>query len=116
MIFENTQILLVIEKGYPLWGSTPDLCTTVLVNPEYMVAGNTVYGNGSTGIEADAGSLISENSIRGNGGIGLDLTNGQGGSDASSYRGNAISGNAGGTVSGGVNAGGNVCNGSTTCP
>jgi hypothetical protein len=41
---------------------------------------------------------------------GLNLTAGAGYSD------NVISSNAGGTVSGGVNAGGNVCNGSTTCP
>ena len=35
---------------------------------------------------------------------------------ATAYRENVITSNTLGTVNGGVNAGGNVCNGSLTCP
>ena len=46
----------------------------------------------------------------GNGNYGLHL------STSTGYRDNVVYNNIGGTVYNGVNAGGNVCNGSTTCP
>jgi len=45
-----------------------------------------------------------------NGGFGLTL------SLNAAYRENVITDNTAGTVSGGLNAGGNICNGSLTCP
>ncbi len=101
-----------------------------------LVSGNTIYGNGGTGIEAGRGSAVSGNTVYENGGDGIAVQGGstvsgntvhanseQGlnlsgtpGVDAPTYRNNSISGNTIGTVSGGVNAGGNVCNGTTTCP
>ena len=74
------------------------------------VSGNTAYQNGGAGILVNAGSNVSGNTVRDNGGYGLSL------GALSGYRENVISGNTTGTVTGGVNAGGNVCDGSLTCP
>jgi hypothetical protein len=96
------------------------------------VSGNTAWQNGGHGFDVDLGSTISENSamqnekngidsgldpvlvigntLRANTGYGLNIGSG------AAYRENLIDGNAMGTVTGGVNAGGNVCNGSLTCP
>ena len=73
------------------------------------ISGNTAYQNGGDGIFAGTGSTVSGNTVRSNGGYGLNLID-------AAYRGNTISDNTIGTVNGGVNAGGNVCNGSLTCP
>ena len=54
--------------------------------------------------------ITSGNTVSGNGGFGLSLHSTAG------YRDNVITDNATGTVEGGVNAGGNVCDGSLTCP
>jgi len=54
------------------------------------------------------GATVWGNTARSNTGFGLNL-------GSSGYRENVVSGN-GGTVSGGVNAGNNVCNGLLTCP
>ena len=96
------------------------------------ISGNTVYQNDSQGIAAGTGSTISGNNssdnnntgilafgdanlygntVSGNSGYGLSLTNGSG------YRGNIMtSTNTSGTVSLGVDLGGNLCGSSTTCP
>lgn len=74
------------------------------------VSGNTSFQNAGDGIEAGPGSTAAGNTVRANGGFGLRL--GQG----SAYRDNTITGNGGGTVEGGVQVGGNVCNGSGLCP
>jgi len=71
--------------------------------------------NGNMGFSVQDGGLVEDSTAFGNVGFGLSLFSGAG------YRGNVISGNTAGTVGnggggGGVNAGGNVCNGSTTCP
>lgn len=73
------------------------------------LSGNTVYQNGSHGIAAFSGSTVQHNTARQNGGFGLAL------SSSSAYRENVISNNTTGAATG-VDAGGNVCNGSTTCP
>ena len=62
------------------------------------------------GTKIDIGSTVQENTVRLNTGFGLTL------GLSSGYRGNVINGNTAGTVAGGVNAGGNICNGSLTCP
>jgi hypothetical protein len=83
-----------------------------------MVRANVVQDNGGNGIVATFGSAVLDNAVFDNGGIrsgvGLDL------SVQVSYRGNTLTNNAAGGVSGGVNLGDNLCtgpnNGSTSCP
>lgn len=76
------------------------------------ISGNSSLSNNGAGIAAGAGSTIQGNAVRSNGGFGLDL----GGQSA--YMNNTMSSNDDGSVNGavGVNAGGNVCDGSLTCP
>jgi parallel beta-helix repeat protein len=62
------------------------------------------------GIKAVQGSTVSGNTVRENGEHGLDM------SSDTAYRGNTISDNTDGTAKLGINAGGNVCDGSLTCP
>ena len=57
---------------------------------------------------AAAGSIVIDNMLKGNGGRGLQ---GLGG-----YTHNVITDTAGGTVNGFTEMGGNMCNGTTTCP
>jgi parallel beta-helix repeat protein len=88
------------------------------------VSGNTVILNGQDGIKASYGAAVYQNNVRRNGqgsegGYGLNLT-GSGEIDTT-YRGNTITRNASGAVSGsGVNMGDNYCAGtnvtSTSCP
>ena len=84
------------------------------------VSGNTSNNNENDGISVRFGASIQGNTAYGNGtsgtGYGLAFV-GTGGA----YRGNVVSTNAlitatRGTVSGGIDAGGNICNGSLTCP
>lgn len=77
------------------------------------VLNNTVNDNEGDGISAiGSGNSVNGNTAIGNDGYGLLL------SGSTGYRDNTIFvlPPASGTVSGGVNAGGNVCNSSTTCP
>jgi len=60
--------------------------------------------------------LISGNMSAVNGGWGLWLYNDATDSYRDVYRDNVITSNTSGTVTGGVDAGGNVCDGNTTCP
>ena len=69
-----------------------------------------VADNGTTGIAVGENSLIVGNRVTGNGGFGIVMGAGSG------YGGNLIGNNTGGTASGGVQMGTNVCNGNTTCP
>lgn len=83
---------------------------------EARLEANTASGNGGHGIIAGYRSLISGNTIVDNGDRGLRGP-GQLGLFLGGYRGNVISGNAGGTVVGSlVDLGGNVCDASTSCP
>lgn len=75
-----------------------------------LVSGNTATANGGDGIQAGAGSNVTGNTASGNTAFGLNLTQGVG------YSQNVIRDNTAGTVDSGTSAGGNVCNGSTTCP
>ena len=75
------------------------------------VSGNTAHVNGGDGIFASSGSTVSGNTVSRNTGFGLRFLD-----DTGSYRANTIDGKAAGTVSLGLNAGGNVCNGTLTCP
>ena len=78
------------------------------------VSNNTSYENGGDQIETGGSSGVFGNTVRvfNSTGWGLNLTNRQTG-----YRNNVISNNGGaGTVNSGTDAGGNLCNGSTTCP
>lgn len=74
------------------------------------VTGNTSYDNDADGIQTASGCFVKDNAVRVNGGYGLRLGSQTG------YRENVIAVNSAGTVDGGVDAGGNVCNGSLTCP
>jgi hypothetical protein len=71
------------------------------------VSGNTVNANGVFGISTDG--TVRGDTITNNGDFGLFLSSG-------GYTDNVIIGNLGGTVSGGVEMGTNVCDGTTTCP
>jgi hypothetical protein len=80
-----------------------------------IVERNVINGNGSYPIKTDnfpnsGGVLVVDNTVTGNADLAsLDATD--------SYARNNFRGNGSGAqVSGGVNAGGNVCNGSLTCP
>lgn len=80
-----------------------------------LVSDNVSSDNGQAGIAALSTSLVQRNSVLNNGGIGLYLFPEQGGA-ASAYLGNVVAGNGGGTVTNGINMGGNSCNGAATCP
>ena len=82
------------------------------------VARNRVVSNGRSGINGNASTLVTDNLIHHPSGTeaALDLS-ALGGANASGYRNNVINGGAsGGTVVGGIDMGGNLCNGSTSCP
>ncbi len=126
-----------------LGGITADVASVVAGNTAYQngaigisastgssVVGNVAYLNGGDGIAASGASVldntstsnvgdgiaatfssnVDRNTVRSNGGFGLDLD------DTTAYRNNSVNGIGTDTVDEGVDAGGNVCNGSTTCP
>ena len=73
-----------------------------------LVSGNTASGNGDDGIFAENSTVSNNNSYNNTGyGLGLDSYSG--------YRGNTIRDNTKVGVDGGVDAGGNVCDGETAC-
>jgi hypothetical protein len=72
-------------------------------------AGNAAENSGD-GVSAGAGSSVQDSASFANGAVGLDLGANSG------YGGNNTSNNLGGTVAGGVQVGGNVCDASTICP
>lgn len=82
----------------------------IFVNVGSTASGNTAYLNGVDGIQASTGSNVESNTAYSNNGFGLHL------GSKSGYRGNVTTNNTAGAVSGGVDAGNNVCDGSTTCP
>jgi hypothetical protein len=85
-----------------------------------IISDNMVFNNGSSGISSTPGpdygtSIVERNLVFSNGGFGL--LNAQFVSNV--YRDNVFSGNSAGVVGGfpgSLNGGGNVCNGSLTCP
>jgi hypothetical protein len=72
------------------------------------ISANTLDGNQSFGVVAGGGATVQGNSVRSHS-MGLNL------SATAAYRDNTIS-ESPDAVLGGINAGGNVCNGSLTCP
>jgi hypothetical protein len=103
------------DFGSTITGNTvySDLGDGIVVGPGALILGNTVYGSGDDGIDTDlgSGSLVGDNMIKLIvNGVGLRL------SSDTVYRDNVITETPMGAVVGGVNAGGNACNGSLTCP
>ncbi len=93
-------------SGNTVYGST---LRGILTDDRCTVMDNTSTENGGFGIVAGNSSTVQGNTVGLNGSAGLFL------GSTTAYRGNTIDSN-GLTVTGGVNAGGNVCNGSLTCP
>ena len=82
------------------------------VTSDSLIDDNNVNQNGRDGIVADTGSSVTDNTVFLHGGVGLNL-----GNDRVVYRdNNIVPGSPLPSVQGGTNAGGNVCNGSLTCP
>lgn len=79
------------------------------INAAGLIRSNVSDGNSGNGITAGANSSITGNEASGNSGVGIAMQPSDGFS-------NNVINSAGTTVSGGVDAGGNVCNGSTACP
>jgi hypothetical protein len=75
------------------------------------VVGNTANVNGADGIQLNGmGGVVVNNASFNNTALGLNLPASAGYANDATYR------NTGGTVTGGLQMGTNVCNGSTTCP
>ncbi len=79
------------------------------INTAGVIRGNVSDGNTGNGVTAGANSSITGNEASGNSGVGIAM-------QASDGFSNNVINSIGTTVSGGVDAGGNVCNGSATCP
>lgn len=116
-IFENT----VFDNGD----------AGIRVSNSGRVSGNSIYSNGGDGIRASFSSLISDNLVASNDGAGIvareaatiignsvALNQGNGLDLLSSvYRNNHIQSPIPGVdVVGGIDGGGNICNGTTSCP
>ncbi len=108
---ENVESGIVTGSGSTVSGNTAyqNGRDGIEVGPGSTVFGNTAYLNTVDGIFALGGSTVHRNTVYSNVLFGLSLI-----SDCS-YQENTITNN-GSTVSGGVNLGSNVCNGTTTCP
>jgi hypothetical protein len=78
------------------------------INAAGVIRGNVSDGNTGNGITAGANSSITGNEVSGNSAVGIAMQPSDG------FSNNVINGST--PVSGGVDAGGNVCNGSTSCP
>lgn len=79
-----------------------------------LVAGNLSRSNTLAGISEVGHGVVRGNVARQNTGVGLYLAPTSG--TATPYQDNVVELNAGGTVTSGVNMGGNSCDGRTTCP
>lgn len=78
------------------------------------ISGNVVRdttGVGSHGIAASSRSIVLDNTVTDNAGFGIVMSD-----TTSGYGRNVVNGNATGTVFGGTEIGGNVCDGNATCP
>lgn len=89
--------------------STHNTGDGIAVSDGSTVSGNTVADNGGDGIDAQNGCTVSGNTTYKNTLFGLKL------GFSSGYRDNVVLSN-GGTITGGVDAGGNVCENNTICP
>jgi hypothetical protein len=105
----------------------------ILTGSGCVVRGNTVYAGTSDGINASNGSLVTGNTVSSNDGDGIEASGGTRAigntlylndgfgirfTGAGSYSDNTVTESVPGvmTVTGGVSAGGNVCNGVAACP
>lgn len=89
----------------------------ILAYDDSTISGNSVSYNQGSGIVAYRSNLVSKNNSSQNGEWGLLLLASQVEQGLrSGYRENVFSGNSIGTVSGGVNMGSNLCDGSVACP
>ena len=79
-----------------------------------LVIDNVAVANTSHGIAVGSSGLLQGNTSSNNGGAGLLLSGTP--SLRAAYRENVVNGNAGVAVQGGVELGGNSCNGTMTCP
>ncbi len=111
-VFNNGSHGILAIKGSTVSGNTVhnNGDDGISVYDGVTVSGNSVYENEGNGIAAINGSNVSGNTVWRNGEFGLSLSTGVG------YRENVLSGNTSGTVDAGVNTGGNLCDGSLTCP
>ncbi|MBK7952127.1 MAG: right-handed parallel beta-helix repeat-containing protein [Deltaproteobacteria bacterium] len=87
----------------------------ILARSGTVVSDNAVVNNTQAGISALSASIVQRNIIRQNGVYGLYLVPEDGGT-AATYSDNTIAANGVVSVTGGINMGGNSCNGTTTCP
>jgi hypothetical protein len=87
----------------------------IVVSTGSLVTDNVASANGQAGISALSSASVQRNVARGNTGAGIYMVPELGGT-AATYRDNTVVDNAGGTVSGGIDMGGNSCNGAGTCP
>ena len=84
--------------------------TAIVLGSNSTAGGVQMISNNGDGLDCTSTCLVTNNVVSGNGLTGLNF------SDANSgYQNNIISGN-GATVTGGVDMGNNVCNGTKTCP
>jgi len=79
--------------------------------PASIIRGNRADQNGDDGIDAGANSTVIGNGASFNTGYGLRFLG-----SSTGYTDNSMNGNTAGAVFSGVEMGGNVCNGSLTCP
>jgi hypothetical protein len=79
-----------------------------------VVRDNAVSLNEDDGIEAKEGTMVSDNAINQNQAFGLNLL--ETFANDAAYRDNILEASVGGTVNGGIDLGGNVCEGSIACP
>jgi hypothetical protein len=100
----------VITENVVFGNDSGGIRTTPLAGNGSRIEGNTVHANTGHGIEVGVASAVEGNSVYDNTGVGHVLGAGSG------YVGNVIDSNRGGTVSGGIQMGTNVCDGNTTCP
>jgi hypothetical protein len=84
--------------------------TAIVLGSNSTVGGVQIVGNSGDGLDCTSTCLVTNNIVSGNGAIGLNFSDA-----ASGYQNNIISGNVT-TVTGGVDMGNNVCNGSKLCP
>ena len=84
--------------------------TGIFVNGRAIARGNSSTANGGDGLEGFTNCRLTENAANQHTGVGLRLAAG------CSYERNQITGNAGGSVVGGVQTGTNFCDPDAICP
>jgi len=110
------QVGIKAGPGSVVWRNTvtENQSAGIVAGSGSTISGNTVISNESTGISALNGCLVESNVSAFNGNIGMSLD------DAAAYRGNVVTSNTSGAITGGVNLGENFCAGTgvtlPSCP